>query len=134
MKRILIISYIISLSVLMGCEPKVTSPEEPKTEIYIGYAVGDSGKVFKSVDGGKNWEKKQSGITTKLNSVYVFNDTKVIAVGENGVIIKTTDGGNTWVNQSSGTTVNLTKITYISLTNQCWISGEQGLLLNSNNF
>ena len=133
MKRILTISSIISLFVIIGCEPKVTGPEEP-TETYIGYAVGDSGKIYKSVDGGKNWEKKQSGITTKLNSVYVFNDTKVIAVGDNGVIIKTTDGGNTWVNQSSGTTVNLTKIIYNSLTNQSWISGNEGVLLTSNNF
>jgi len=119
---------------LIGCDPKVTNPDENKTETYIGYAVGDSGKVFKSINGGVNWSSVQTGITSKLNSVCVFSEAVAIAVGDNGIIIKTTDGGNSWNTQQSGTTVNLTKITFNNLTNQVWISGEQGTLLVTNNY
>ena len=130
-----IIFMLFSLLIfLMGCEQKLTNPNETKTEIYIGYAVCDSGKIYKSTDGGKNWVLKSSGVQTRLNSVYAFSASVAIAVGDNGAILKTNDGGNNWVIQNSGTNVNLKKITFNSQTNQCWIIGEQGVVLNTSNY
>jgi photosystem II stability/assembly factor-like uncharacterized protein len=131
MKSIIILVSLI-LILLIGCKNDVTSPNSK--EVYIGYAVGDSGKVYKSSDNGNTWEQKQSGITSKLNSVCVITSSIAIAVGNNGIIIKTTDAGNSWNVQQSGTSENLTKIIFNKPINKCWISGEQGLLLNSSNY
>ena len=134
MKTYLIFNIIILLVFLIGCNPKLTDSEETKPEIYIGYAVSDSGQIFKSSNGGVNWVSINSGITTRLNSVYTFSPAVAIAVGDNGVIIKTTDGGNSWFSQTSGTNVSLKKITLNTQTNQYWIVCEQGVLLNTSNY
>jgi photosystem II stability/assembly factor-like uncharacterized protein len=135
MKKYYSILILFFVFILTSCQQNPTKPEKVvKTEVYIGYAVGDSGKVFKSTNGGVNWFSAQTGITSKLNSVYTFTDAIAIAVGDNGIIIKTTNGGNSWNIQQSGTTVNLTKITFNTQTNQCWIVGEQGVVLNSSSY
>jgi hypothetical protein len=133
MKNIILLSFILLFVVIFGCKQNITEPEEIK-ETYIGYAVGDSGKVLKSTDGGKNWDLKPTGTLTQLNSIYSFSPSVAIAVGNNGVIIKTVDGGNSWSIQNSNTSVNLKKISFNVQTNQCWIVGEQGVLLNANNY
>jgi len=131
MRSLILVIGIIVILTISGCN-KVTGPEDPvppKVETYLGYAVGDSGKIYKSLDKGASWNFQQSGVRTKLNSVCTLTDLIAIAVGNNGIIIKTTDGGNSWILQQSGTTVNLTKIKLNKLTNQLWITGEQGILL-----
>lgn len=132
MKLLFLFLGILTITLFSSCD-KLTDPEEKK-EIYLGFAVGDSGKVYKSTNGGVNWLSVQTGISSKLNSVFVFNEANVIAVGNNGIIIKTADGGITWNVQQSGTTVNLNKIIFNNQTNQIWIAGDEGTLLMTNNY
>src|SRR3984893_1479484 len=37
-----------------------------------GWAVGDEGVVWHSIDGGKNWERQPTGVRASLRSVYFF--------------------------------------------------------------
>src|SRR6516162_7314019 len=37
-----------------------------------GWAVGDEGVVWHSIDGGKNWERQSTGVRASLRSVYFF--------------------------------------------------------------
>ena len=138
MKLYYLIFLIISLSTAIGvtsCDKLVKPDEpEPKVETYLGYAVGDSGKIYKSVDKGNTWSFRQSGTITKLNSVLAVNENIAFAVGNDGLILKTTNGGNSWDIQPSGTSVNLRKIKFNYLMNQVWITGEQGVLLVSNGY
>ena len=63
------------------------------TNADTGYAVGDSGRIIKTTDGGTNWIRQTSGTTSTLNSVFfVGRDTGYVA-GSNGIILKTTNGG-----------------------------------------
>ena len=130
---ILFILGIVSALGITSCD-KLSNPEkpEPQVEIYLGYTVGDSGKIYKSINKGKTWTFQQSGTTEKLNSVFTLNENIAIAVGNNGLILKTTNGGNNWYSQSSGTNVNLKKIRYNNSNGQIWITGEQGVLIVSN--
>jgi len=62
----------------------------------IGYAVGATGTIRKTTDGGNNWAPESSGTTNGLKSVYFKEESTGFAVGERGTALKTTDGGATW--------------------------------------
>ena len=58
-------------------------------------AVGNSGTILKSLDGGATWTPRSSGITGPLWGVCFADANTGPAVG-NGAILRTTDGGDTW--------------------------------------
>lgn len=62
----------------------------------IGYAVGWSGTVAKTIDGGYNWIYQTPITTRKLNDVLFTNDSIGWAVGDSRTLIHTTDGGENW--------------------------------------
>jgi len=59
----------------------------------IGYAIGDSGTIYKTYDAGINWQPQQSGTSAKLNGVHFLDLDYGFAVGENGTLLRTTTGG-----------------------------------------
>jgi photosystem II stability/assembly factor-like uncharacterized protein len=59
--------------------------------------VGDTGKVYRSTNGGATWFPQPTGTTNHLNAVWFINPNTGWAVGNNGVILKTTTGGFTAV-------------------------------------
>lgn len=62
--------------------------------------------VYKSIDGGINWIKKDSSfkkiVYDRVKDAYFMNDHEGIGVGSDGFskafVVKTTDGGETWTN------------------------------------
>jgi len=65
-----------------------------------GYAVGDSGLIRKSTNGGDTWSTQSSGVTVNLNAVHFANANRGWAVGDDGTILYTANGGTTWQDQS----------------------------------
>ena len=69
-----------------------------------GWAVGDDGVIWHSIDGGANWERQKSGTRASLRAVHFQSPYTGWAVGRLdqpgggsvGVMLKTTDGGLTW--------------------------------------
>jgi photosystem II stability/assembly factor-like uncharacterized protein len=59
----------------------------------IGYAVGDSGAIYKTYDAGLNWLPQQSETSVRLNGVHFLDLDYGFAVGENGTLLRTTTGG-----------------------------------------
>jgi len=76
----------------------------------VAYAVGDSGTVQKTTDGGANWSSQTTDSNYVLYGVNAVDSTTAYAVGKNGsdgVILKTTDGTNWITTQTvSGTPLN----------------------------
>jgi photosystem II stability/assembly factor-like uncharacterized protein len=70
------------------------------TDVNVGYAVGDSGTILHTTDGGLNWVPQNSGTMYNLNSVHLPDANTGIAVGVSGTILHTTDGGLNWVPQN----------------------------------
>lgn len=72
-----------------------------------GLATSLSGLVFKTMDGGVNWDTISTGLwQPELHDVTIVNDTLAyIAYGEDGIgVLHTTDGGDTWsIDNTSGT-------------------------------
>src|SRR5687768_11132965 len=64
-----------------------------------GWVVGQLGKIFHTVDGGKNWEEQRSGTNVLLTAVAFADRTHGWVVGERGVILHSEDRGVTWMQQ-----------------------------------
>lgn len=70
-----------------------------------GWAVGDDGVVWHSIDGGKTWERQKTGTRASLRGVHFLTPYTGWAVGRLespngggsiGVMLRTTDGGIKW--------------------------------------
>ncbi len=61
-----------------------------------GWVVGDSGSVFHSDDGGKEWRLIHIGLLPPLFSIAFKDENEGWAVGQNGFSLKTDDGGESW--------------------------------------
>ncbi len=77
-----------------------------------GWAVGDHGIIWHTVDSGRTWERQKSGTKSSLRSIcFLTPYTGWIAgrtelpngAGSSGILLFTADGGATWAEKSSGT-------------------------------
>jgi len=58
------------------------------------YAVGTSGAIYHSTDGGSNWTAQTSGTTQWLFSIFGTTATDVYAAGDNGTLLHSVDGAS----------------------------------------
>lgn len=73
----------------------------------VAWAVGASGTILKTTDGGGTWVEQDSGFTSAYVHLGCVSavDAEIAWVGgtdradNSGVLLKTTDGGNNWVLQ-----------------------------------
>jgi len=67
------------------------------------YIPNDTGKVFKTTDGGQNWSLVNKKITSYLRSTGYFSETTGIigTLDSNHILFRTTDGGYNWVDIAS---------------------------------
>ena len=83
------------------------------TNADTGWAVGNSGTVLKTVNGGENWIRQNSRTTNQLFSVHFSNSQRGWLVGDYGTYRFTTNGGATW-NSKSFTENRLRDIFFIN--------------------
>ena len=62
----------------------------------LGWAVGDSGLILSTTNGGTWWNEQQSHTKLGLNDVAFFNPDTGVCCGTDGLIFRTTDGGSHW--------------------------------------
>lgn len=60
-----------------------------------GWAVGDSGSILLTVDGGSHWKAVKSRDNKNLNSVFFHSKDEGWTVGTDNILM-THDGGNNW--------------------------------------
>jgi photosystem II stability/assembly factor-like uncharacterized protein len=80
-----------------------------------GYAAGASGKVFKTTNGGANWDSVSFiGATNTLYCPdFISPDTGWVS-GTSGVVYKTVNGGLNWTLQTTGVTTTLYRIDMVN--------------------
>lgn len=79
-------------------------------------AVGDSGTIIRTTDGGKTWHL-QSEVPSKnqdLNAINFVDKNVGWIVGDSGTILKTVDGGKSWVSLQSGTSKRLADVHFVN--------------------
>jgi photosystem II stability/assembly factor-like uncharacterized protein len=128
-----LIAILLAVTVIIGCNKEPNKPEDDLTnsidgweitksnydfdinprDIFfinpnIGFVVGYNGDIYKTIDSGQTWVKKNSGTTLHLFSVFFLNEDVgfVSSQASSGcldadcdkgsVLLKTTDGGETW--------------------------------------
>jgi photosystem II stability/assembly factor-like uncharacterized protein len=80
------------------------------TDASTGYAVGDSGIILRTIDGGAIWANQISVTDSVLTSVFFPASDTGYLVGNSGIILRETDGGINWMQQNSNTTNNLNSV------------------------
>ena len=92
-----------------------------------GWAVGDAGWVYATVNGGASWALQSTGVTASLKGVWFVDRDHGWAVGTNGTVIHTSNGGLTWTVQDTGVGSGYTfsAVRFVS-TSEGWISGGSG--------
>ncbi|MDQ1266904.1 MAG: hypothetical protein QG635_2057, partial [Bacteroidota bacterium] len=96
----------------------------------VGYAVGDSGSIIKTTDGGDTWFNLFSGSSNGLACINVVNDNNIF-VGGNDIILHSTNQGYSWEEMyipGDGFHITINDINFIN--NIGWAVGGD-IMLNS---
>ena len=96
-----------------------------------GFAVGESGTVLKTTNGGTSWISTITSPAENLNAVHFFNTNEGVIAANSGVIFRTTNGGTTWSTVATGVTDNLFSLSFSGTTGLC--SGSSQTILKSTN-
>ena len=96
----------------------------------IGWTSGEGGTILRTIDGGANWQKQNSGTTNGLVSIYFINNETGWAVGASGTILRTVDSGVTWQVQNSGTVNHLSSVYFVD-DETGWAVGDSSIILHT---
>ncbi|MFA6980972.1 MAG: YCF48-related protein [Ignavibacteriaceae bacterium] len=91
----------------------------------FGWAIGESGLILHTTNGGLNWTKQKSGTLQFLNDVAAIDSENSIVVGHWGTLLKTSDGGKEWDTISIGTTNSLYSVKFIDKNNGWILEGTE---------
>ena len=103
----------------------------------LGYVVGNN-KVFKTENGGDNWEISFTGSDLVfLEEVLAIDENKIVAIGKDfgtnqTVMIRSTNGGSTWAPVNIFNTSFLKSMCFLT-PNIGYCSGGEGVILKSTN-
>ncbi|WJH36004.1 hypothetical protein N6H14_08955 [Paenibacillus sp. CC-CFT747] len=77
--------------------PAITGPTLPilGDPDHLWLLDGEQGRLYRSVDGGKRWERIQDSPALQLASV-IFSDARNGLLVSAGQVMQTSDGGRTW--------------------------------------
>ncbi len=89
---------------------------------HVGFTCGDEGVIYRTTDGGYNWDKMNSQTYKDLIDIYFVSPAKGWIVGYDGTILFTVDTGTTWTPQVPANLGSLFDVEFVD--EMCgWISG-----------
>ena len=94
----------------------------------VGWVVGDSGRIVRTVSSGERWTHQDSGCAARLNAVDFVSGKVGFVAGAGGCVLKTTDGGRHWQRLKTGTKKELQAVCFVDREHG-WVAGKQGVLL-----
>ena len=101
-------------------------------DLNNGWAVGSSGTIIHTSDGGANWSGQTSGTSNFLVGLAFTDLNNGWAVGNSGTIKHTSNGGTTWTSQTSGTSNTIVAVSFIN-SNLGWTAGNSGTIRHTSN-
>src|SRR5437588_6310689 len=87
-----------------------------------GWAAGDEGVVWHTIDGGQNWERQPTGVRASLRSVHFLNpyigwiagrEERPHGEGSAGVLLFTRDGGMKWQRSANNDLTGLNRVRFL---------------------
>jgi photosystem II stability/assembly factor-like uncharacterized protein len=88
-----------------------------------GWAAGDEGVIWHTIDGGKSWERQKTGVRASLRSMHfispfigwvVGREELPLAGGSAGVLLVTLDGGETWQRRTLNAMPGLNVVQFVN--------------------
>jgi photosystem II stability/assembly factor-like uncharacterized protein len=79
-----------------------------------GYAVGDSGTVLKTTNGGISWTAQTIGTPKNLSLVHLRTGRIGWVVAGGSSLYRTTNGGQNWVLQRQDSSLSLTSLSFVN--------------------
>ena len=61
-----------------------------------GWMVGELGRIFRTNDGGKTWNRQPAGTARPFLAISCLDDKRAWIAGKEGIVYVTTDGGESW--------------------------------------
>ena len=95
-----------------------------------GWAVGRSGTILYTDDGGEVWHVQDSGLDIALNDVFMTDNYNGCIAVNSGVVLRTTDGGATWSQANTPTGADLNKL-YLFADGTGYCCGTGGVILKT---
>src|SRR3954471_18361456 len=103
------LALILPFPTLVNAAPPRCVDDAPLRALHFvdaneGWAVGDDGVIWHTIDAGESWERQKTGVRGSLRSVCFLNPFTGWAVGREelpgggsaAIIMATTDGGLKW--------------------------------------
>lgn len=90
-----------------------------------GWAVGRSGTIVHTSDGGGSWSTQNSGTNEDLTGVHMVGSSVGYAVGKNGTCVKY--DGNSWSSVPLGHSQDVFNVHFVDASTG-WVSGSSGFL------
>jgi photosystem II stability/assembly factor-like uncharacterized protein len=119
------------------------TPDEEQihlTQIFFadeknGWTVGTEGTIWRTKDGGENWNKQISNTSETLQSVFFLNEKEGWAVGNNGTILFTENRGEQWELLkkiiSKDKAVKLRSVKFSKDNENGWFIGDKGTIFHT---
>jgi photosystem II stability/assembly factor-like uncharacterized protein len=104
-----------------------------------GTAVGDSGTILHTTNGGATWTAQSSGTTNWLTAVFFTDSRTGTAVGGGydsmsnrcAIVLRTTNGGETWMTRWKGTALQWFHGVYFTDANTGTVVGLNGAIIRT---
>ena len=95
----------------------------------IGFLGGSDGCIYKTINGGYDWEEKNDGYAyCNILDIDFSDESNGWAVGAMSAIFETTDGGETWDKKEGSIDGRYNSIYMLGLKSG-WIVGDNGTIL-----
>ncbi|MGH9751772.1 MAG: WD40/YVTN/BNR-like repeat-containing protein, partial [Blastocatellia bacterium] len=98
----------------------------------VGWAVGETGTIQRTIDGGRAWTLQETPTSKLLYDVAAIDADQALAVGAGGTILRTVDGGRNWEEQSSEGAQTLRAVHFVD-SKRGWAVGAKGTILSTVN-
>ncbi len=107
-----------------------------------GWAIGDRGVIWHTMDGGRNWQRRESGVQGKLESIHFIDRqhgwivggwTRAYSHRTQGILLRTRDGGRSWTRLPNLRLPRLNSVCFIDPLHG-WAVGENSPLYPSGIF
>jgi photosystem II stability/assembly factor-like uncharacterized protein len=98
----------------------------------VGWAVGESGMIQYTEDGGATWLIQESPTRKLLYDVAAIDAKQAWAVGAGGKLLRTDDGGMTW-NEKSSEVAETLRAVHFADAKHGWAVGARGTIISTNN-
>jgi photosystem II stability/assembly factor-like uncharacterized protein len=98
----------------------------------IGIAVGDQGRILKTIDGGYFWWSVYMNTERSFNVVKFLDSNNILASGYLGYFAKSTNSGETFTNLITPTSMQVNGMSFINSTTG-FVTGYSGLFMKTTN-